>query len=298
MANISAFGMGDSVTGVHADIIIADDIITLLDKTSEAERRRTLDFVNEFFRLRKTPKSRIIITGTRWHKQDAWRRIEQFAPPVLYPADKCPWLDSETLQKENSPQDWVLNYLLEYPQDSESVFNNIQYEGFPLDSWKKEKVIMHIDAAYSLHEGGDSTALTILGGNHVLGKLWQGAYFNHIGEFADLFHKYHCCKVYCEDNDRGIAARDLTAAGLPCETYHESRNKANKISSMLKPSVWEALRFSPETDEAYLSQVLDWAYNTKGHDDAPDSLACAVGIRDSKFREQKVSGLFTIGGYQ
>jgi hypothetical protein len=296
MANISAFGMGDSVTGVHADIIIADDIITVRDKVSEAERRSTLEFVNEFFRLRKTPKSRIIITGTRWHKEDAWRRIEQFAPPVLYPADKCPWLDAGALQKENSPQDWALNYLLEYPQDSDSVFKQAQYADFPLDAWKHERVIMHIDAAYTLREGSDTTALTILSGNHVLGRLWKGAYFNHTGEFADLFQKYHCCAVYCEDNDRGLLARDLEAAGLSVKTYHESRNKANKISSILKPSVWEALRFAPETDDGYLAQILDWTYNSGGHDDAPDSLACAVFI-SGQGRGQKVSGLFTIGGF-
>jgi len=275
MANVNAFGMGDSTTGTHADIIIADDIITLRDKVSEAERRRTIEFVNEFFRLRKTPQSRIIITGTRWHKQDAWHRIEQFAPPELWPIDRCPWLDAAALQTENSAQDWALNYLLEYPPDADSVFRDPQYEIFPPDAWRHKQVIMHIDAAYG---GADTTACTITDGAHVLGRLWQGAYHNRLGEIADLYEQYHCRAAWCEDNDKGFLAADLRASRLSVNTYHETRHKEQKISATLKPSTWARLRFDPATDDEYLAQILDWTYNTKRHDDAPDSLACAIGI--------------------
>jgi len=288
MANINAYGMGDSVTGAHADIIIADDIITIKDKISAAERTHTLDFTNEFFRLRKTPNSRIIITGTLWHRQDAWSRIAEFAPIKKYTVHECNWLDATTLEKENSTQDWMLNYLLEYPPDSDSVFNNITYGEFPLDTWKHTKVIMHIDAAYG---GADTTAVTIMSSTHVLGKLYTGSYHNHLGKIIDLFTEYHCREIWCEDNDKGLLANDLKTFRVPVHTYHESRNKANKIISILKPSVFNALLFDSKTDDQYLDQIINWSYNTKDHDDAPDSLACCFDILNRN--KVRVTGQYT-----
>ena len=153
---------------------------------------------------------------------------------------------------------------------------------------------MHIDAAYG---GEDYTAVTIMrnaGGKHyVLGKMWQKAVDAVIPQIVDLYSRFMCGKVYCEDNaDKGYLAKDLKNKGLRAVSYHESENKYMKIVTHLKGE-WKNVVFVDGTDPEYIDQICDYNENAD-HDDAPDSLASM--IRKKKNKETEAGGYKSIFG--
>ena len=68
-AQLLGIGVGGSLTGKHADIIITDDIVNLKDRISQAERERTKSVYMELQNV-KNRGGRIINTGTPWHEDD------------------------------------------------------------------------------------------------------------------------------------------------------------------------------------------------------------------------------------
>ena len=71
-AQLLGIGLGSSMTGKHADIVITDDIININDRVSKAHRDRT-KFVYQELQNIKNRGGRIINTGTPWHKDDAFK---------------------------------------------------------------------------------------------------------------------------------------------------------------------------------------------------------------------------------
>lgn len=90
-ASINAFGIGDSITGNHADVIITDDILNISDRVSAAARKQTLtafyelqNIIDPIGKTGMPPKQ--IFNGTRWHKDDVWTAIEKIAKIYEYKA--------------------------------------------------------------------------------------------------------------------------------------------------------------------------------------------------------------------
>ena len=77
--NVDAYGIDSGITGKHYDIILADDIITMKDRYSKAERERVKAIISEIMTNIIEPSGHIIFTGTPWHKDDAWQMIP---PPI------------------------------------------------------------------------------------------------------------------------------------------------------------------------------------------------------------------------
>ena len=80
-------GLGSPLTGKHSKMIITDDIVTLDDRESEAERRNTISKYQELINIISTGKgfegSMILNIGTPWHEEDAFQTMEKGLP------DKC-----------------------------------------------------------------------------------------------------------------------------------------------------------------------------------------------------------------
>ena len=70
-SQLLGIGIGGSLTGKHADIVITDDIINLRDRLSAADREKTKAVYMELQNVRN-PGGRIINTGTPWHREDAF----------------------------------------------------------------------------------------------------------------------------------------------------------------------------------------------------------------------------------
>lgn len=69
-SQLLGMGIGASLTGKHADIVITDDIVNIKDRISRAERERTKLQYQELQNV-KNRGGRFINTGTPWHKEDA-----------------------------------------------------------------------------------------------------------------------------------------------------------------------------------------------------------------------------------
>ncbi len=272
-SQITAQGIGGSITGKHFDRIFTDDIVSMTDRVSKAERDRTKLIYMELQNIRN-PGCRIINTGTPWHKDDA---ISGMPNVQMFDCYSTGIMDAAEIDEKRSsmtPQLFAANYELKhiaaenvlfgaphYTDDAESIFDGIA----------------HIDAAYG---GADGTAFTILrkradGKYTGFGKLWHKHVDDCIDEILAIKQRMRAGSTTCEDNaDKGYLRKELRRRGDTVTGYHESMNKYVKISSYLRKE-WDRIEWLRETDGDYINEILDYTEGAE-HDDAPDSAASLV----------------------
>ena len=283
--NLTAHGIDSSLTGMHYDKIICDDIITLKDRVSKAERERTKEIVNELATNIIDPGKGSLWIGTPWHKEDAWNEINRFADIAMYPISQFNFLGEgaiEAKRKTTTPFLFAANYELEIRRDETSLFS----EPKMAEGWDYTKrSYAHIDCAY---DGDHYCALTIVSpldnADPVLAKKFQAIGFAYPGnckawanEVARLCRKYKCRFLLNETNpDKGYFANQMEKLGIRTKTYAETENKHIKISTNLY-EYWEEIYWSPDTDPEYLNQIIDYREGSEP-DDSPDS--CATLFRE------------------
>lgn len=272
-------GMGGSLTGKHADIIITDDIVNRLDRQSKAERERTKLIYQELQNLRN-PGGRIINTGTPWHKEDAFtlmpapEKFDCYATGLLSPEQ------IEALRMRMAPSLFAANYELKHIASEDALFDVSR----PIVE-AEEKLrngIAHIDAAYG---GSDYTAFTccqiVDGTIYLYGKLWHMHVDNVLKIALAEADRLMCGPVYCELNgDKGYLSKEIRNRGGYAFGYTESQNKYIKISTYLK-KWWPNVVFVRGTDPEYIEQIMDFTDSAE-HDDAPDSAATCCRIMDGR----------------
>ncbi len=143
VSQVSGYGIGGSLTGKHWDIVCTDDIVTVRDRYSRAERERTKQVYRELQNV-KNRGGRIVNTGTPWHKDDAFKLMPE---PVRWPWDKTGLItqkEAETLKKKMTHSLFAANYELRHVAEEGAVF-----EG-ECQSFKDESLlydgVMHVDA--------------------------------------------------------------------------------------------------------------------------------------------------------
>lgn len=279
-AQLLGVGIGGSLTGKHADIVITDDIVNLRDRVSGAERQRTKSAYQELQNIRNRG-GRIINTGTPWHPDDAFTlmpdpiRHDCYAEPRL--------IDDQTLERirqSMTPSLFAANYELRHIASENALFTTYPTE--TADASLLYDGIAHIDAAY---EGEDFTALTCARRRgdtlYIYGRMWRA----HVDTVTDAIlaetDRLRCSPIYCETNgDKGYLSRELRRLGGETRPYAERMNKYLKISTYLR-KWWSRIVVLEGTDPAYLAQIMD--YNEQAeHDDAPDSAACICRILDRR----------------
>lgn len=268
-------GIGGSLTGKHADIVITDDIVNLQDRLSAQERQRTRGVYQELQNIRN-PGGRIINTGTPWHPEDAValmpapERWDCYSTGLLTPGQ------IEKLRQVMTPSLFAANYELKHIAREDALLTTPPR--FTDDESLLRDGIAHIDAAYG---GGDFTALTCgksVGGGMVLyGRLWHGHVDRVIDEILAECDRLLCGPIHVETNgDKGYLARELRLRGAMVRPYFERLPKAVKISAYLR-KWWPEVVFLQGTDRAYVDQVMAYTDHAP-HDDAPDSAACMMRI--------------------
>lgn len=283
--SLTAHGIDGSLTGMHYDKIICDDIITLKDRISKAERERTKEIVNELATNIIDPGKGSLWIGTPWHKDDAWSEINKFADIAMYPISKFNFLGEKAVEdkrRTTTPFLFAANYELEIRKDETSLFS----EPNMAEGWDYSKrSYAHIDCAY---DGNHYCALTILAPldnkDPMVAKKFQGIGFTYPGnckawasEVMRLLIKYKALYLYNETNpDKGYFANQMQKLGARTKTYAEKENKHIKISTNLY-EYWDKIYWSPDTDPEYLNQIIDYREGSEP-DDAPDS--CASLIRE------------------
>lgn len=277
-------GLGGSLTGKHADIIITDDIVNRLDRQSKAERERTKQVYQELQNLRN-PGGRIINTGTPWHKDDAFALMPE---PERFDWRRTGMLSDEqieALRQSMAPSLFAANYELRHIASEGALFTSAPRVVSETDELGNHRLasgygIAHIDAAYG---GEDYTALTlgVRRGDtiYLYGRLWHSHVDTVLSSAIAIAREYRCGPLYVELNaDKGYLSREIRDRGYDAFGYTESQNKYIKISSFLR-KWWRNIVFIRGTDPEYISQILDYS-DTAAHDDAPDSAACVCRLLD------------------
>lgn len=279
-AQLLGIGTSGAITGKHADIVITDDIVTLDDRISKAERDRIVRVYDELQNIRNRG-GRIINTGTPWHPEDA---ISLRMPNVRkYDCYTTKLIDDDKLaelKRSMAPSLFAANYELQHIAAENALFTtrpgeteNVAciYDG-----------IAHIDAAYG---GEDYTALTCgrrIGGTvYLYGKLWRAHVDTVLDKALAECDRLRCQPIYMETNgDKGYLGREIKRRGYATRPYPENMNKYSKIATFLR-KWWGNVVFLHGTDPAYIAQIMD--YNDQAeHDDAPDSAACICRVLDRR----------------
>ena len=276
-AQLVGLGIGGSITGKHYDIIFTDDIVNVDDRTSKAERERTKLFYQELQNIKnRGEKCKIFNSGTPWHKEDAFQLMPSPMKFDVYSTGLISDVEREEIRKKMLPSLFAANYELRHIASEDVIFTNPNLHADP--NILMDSNYCHIDAAY---EGTDYTAFTIIqkknGLFYVYGKVWRKHVDDCTDEILATKEYFRAGRIYCENNgDKGYLAKALRSRGEVVTTYHESMNKYMKIGTFLKFN-WERVYFVEGIYKDYLQQILDYTEEAE-HDDAPDSLACAIRL--------------------
>lgn len=271
-SQIVGIGLGGSLTGKHADVVVTDDIVNIKDRVSRAERERTKLMYMELQNI-KNRGGRIINTGTPWHKDDAFSLMPNADKYTCRDTDLMTQEEINYLRNNMSASLFAANYELKHIADENALFTDAR---FTSDTARIFNGICHIDAAYG---GEDSTAFTVIqehaGNLIVYGKKYSQHVDDCIEDILRLKEKYMAGTTWCEDNgDKGYLKKELKAKGDIASSYHEKMNKHIKISTYLKEN-WGRVLFLDDTDPEYIAEILDYTEHAQ-HDDCPDSLASAI----------------------
>lgn len=279
VSQVVGLGIGTSITGKHADIVVTDDIVNLKDRISKAERERTKIQYMELQNICNRG-GRFINTGTPWHKEDAISIMPNVRKYDCYSTGLIKRDKLEELRQSMSDSLFAANYELKHIADKDAMFKEPKFT--------KEKDLIyngvaHIDAAY---DGADGTAYTIFhkisDGRIVgFGKRWDKHVDDCLSEIG-VYHKMlRAGSISCEKNaDKGYLAKELRGLGYSVNPYDESMNKFVKISTYLR-SNWKNIVWLEDTDPEYINEILDYSEHAE-HDDSPDSAASLLRSLEKK----------------
>lgn len=273
-SQIVGLGIGTSITGKHADIVVTDDIVNVRDRISTAERNNTKTAYMELQNI-KNRGGRFVNTGTPWHKEDAFTLMPNPRKYDCYHSGLMTQAQIDDIKTHMTPSLFAANYELKHIADENVLF------GEPVQGGIEDKVRYGICQLDSAFYGEDYTAFTIMaydnGRYFTYGRVWRKHVEDCYGEILGLYTKFACGKMYIEKNaDKGMVSRDLRNLGIRTVNYNESMNKHIKISTYLK-AIWPEVTFVEGTDPEYIEQICDYSEDAE-HDDAPDSMAVLARI--------------------
>ena len=274
-SQIVGLGIGTSITGKHADIVVTDDIVNVNDRISTAERERTKITYQELQNI-KNRGGRFVNTGTPWHKDDCFTLMPE---PKKYDCYTTGLISSEQLEdikSHMSPSLFAANYELKHIADDDLLFPEPR-QGAP-ESTIIGSGVAHLDSAFY---GEDYTAFSIMsyrdGKFYLFGKVWRKHVQDCYSDILRLYNHFLCDKLYNEKNaDKGMVGKELKRLGMRTVLYDESLNKHIKIATYLK-AIWAEVVIVEGTDEEYLDMICDYTEDAE-HDDAPDSAACLARL--------------------
>lgn len=269
-AQLLGIGIGGSLTGKHADIIITDDIINLKDRISRAERERTKAIYMELQNVRN-PGGRIINSGTPWHKEDAFELMPEPERWDCYHTGMLTEDQLDGLRRSMSPSLFAANYELRHIAQENALFTDPPR--FTDNADLLRDGIAHIDAAYG---GEDYTAFTCgrRDGDtlYLYGRMWHGHVDTVLDRIIADCQRLKCGPIMCESNaDKDFLAKEILRKGFKARSYTEYENKYLKIAEYLR-KWWGGIVWLDGTDREYLAQIMDYTEDAE-HDDAPDSAA-------------------------
>ncbi len=280
-SQILGLGIGTSITGKHADVVVTDDIVNLKDRVSRAERERTRLQYMELQNICNR-NGRFINTGTPWHKDDAIGLMPNVSRFDCYHSGLIARDELDVLRHSMSDSLFAANYELKHIADADALFRDPQFSDDAEGLFGGQA---HVDASFG---GADGTAYTIMrerpdGSIIALGKLWHRHVDDCLDQIGALHQVYRVGSTSLETNaDKGYLSREFQKRGMPVSSYFEHTNKFIKISTYLRKD-WSRIRWLKDTDPEYINEILDYNENA-AHDDCPDSAASLLRRFQTKVR--------------
>lgn len=287
VSQVVGLGIGTSITGKHADIVVTDDIVNLKDRISKAERERTKTQYMELQNI-KNRGGRFINTGTPWHKEDAISIMPNVRKYDCYSTGLITRDKVEELRQSMSDSLFAANYELKHIADKDAMFQNPQ---FISDRKAIYGGMAHIDAAYGGEDGTAYTAFRKTEDGKIIGfgKRWDRHVDDCLPEIRMLHKDLMLGSISCERNaDKGYLAKELAELGFLVDPYSESMNKYIKISTFLR-RYWKKIFWLEDTDPEYVNEILDYSEFAE-HDDSPDSAASLLRKIDTGIYYNPVKG--------
>lgn len=287
--SITAVGVGASITGAHFDYIWSDDIVTIEDRYSAAERRWTIAYYLELDNL-IDPLGQQRLSGTPWHEQDVFSIIPaEYFNDSVFPVGSVPMPEDELAEimarKSRLPYaEWCCNYELRHVADNDTIgaFETV-------DNWECQYCVAFIDPSFSDKTDTDATAVSIIGVHKGL-LVFTGMKFpKSISDamtrkaILDFLARFTPIETVIESQlaDTSIFFIDAFKADeahYPLKNHwtvkRQFRNKHERIAATVianKPN----MRLLNGTQQDY-SLAVSRYYKNAPHDDEIDSLAGAI----------------------
>jgi len=134
--SVIAVGLGGSITGFRADLIIIDDLIDKNNVMTQSQRDKVDEFWDEVVTPTLNPDGRIFIIGTRYHEKDFYSRMlddpmykdNTFMFPAFTLDEKGePKLDEKGNMESYWPERWPVKALLRMKERMGSLAFASQY---------------------------------------------------------------------------------------------------------------------------------------------------------------------------
>jgi predicted phage terminase large subunit-like protein len=304
-----AAGVGSSITGRGADLLIIDDPHSEQDALSETAFDNAYEWYTSGPRQRLQPGGAIVIVMTRWSvkdltgrlieaqakepKADQWELIEF---PAILPSEKPIWpeywdIDSLTATRASlTEQKWQAQWQQNPTAEEGSILKREWWQ-----TWDEDEVpdLIHViqsyDTAFSKKETADFSAITTWGVfSHprkgspqiILLDAEKGRWeFTELKKIAmDKYKYWEPETVIVEAKASGLPLTDeLRSAGIPVVNFTPSRGndkhvRVNSVAPMFESGqVW-----CP--DERWAQDVIEEcaAFPFGDHDDYVDSTTQAL----------------------
>ena len=304
-----AAGVGGSITGRGADLLIIDDPHTEQDSMSDSAMDRAFDWYSSGPRQRLQPGGSIVVVMTRWAtddltgrliksqsepKSDKWRTISF---PAILESGNPVWpeywkLDElESVKASVSTKNWNAQYMQDPTSEEGAIIKRDWWQDWEFEKIPALKhVIQSYDTAFSKKETADYSAITTWGifqpaeGYEdciILLDAMKGRY-----DFPDLKNLALEQYQYWQPETVIIEAKasgqplihELRRAVIPVVDYvpAKGRDKHTRINSVA-PVFESAMVYAP-LHEKFAQEVIEEcaAFPNGQYDDYVDSMTQAV----------------------
>ncbi len=303
-----AAGVGGSITGRGADLLIIDDPHSEQDAMNMASYDRVYEWYTSGPRQRLQPGGRIILVMTRWNvadltgklmkaqkepKADQWEVIEF---PAILPSGKPTWPgywkreELEAVKASVSIQKWNAQYQQNPTAEEGSI---IKREWWNI--WEKDELppLMHViqsyDTAFMKKETADYSAITTWGVFYpdedspanliLLDSIKQRYEFPELRRVALDQYKYWTPEtVIIEAKASGLPLTyELRQMDIPVSTFTPSKGNDKHVRvNTCAPLFESGMIWAP--DQQFAEEVIEEcaAFPHGDHDDLVDSMTMAV----------------------
>ena len=287
--SIMAAGVGASIVGAHFDYIWSDDIVTIEDRYSAAERKWSIAYFLELENL-IDPLGQQRLSGTPWHQGDVFSVVDKkYFENSVFPVGTVPMPAEELAEimarKDRLPYaEWACNYELKHVQDNDTIgaFEAVK-------EWKCQYCVAFVDPSFSDKTDTDATAVAVVGvANGLL--LFTGKSFpksisdpttrkeilDFLGQFTPIESVLE--SQLAESSIFFLDAFKADEVGRPIKNLwtvkRQFKNKHERIAATVIANKPE-MRILEGTQQEFSLQVSRY-YKGADHDDCPDALAGAI----------------------